>query len=121
VWLRGGFVVEGPCLLGAVVAKEFRATALKPLPAVLCLAPKCVGWRICLYRLGHSLRSGEDKIAKDWEACKQAVSTGTTEVTANEECSTTSFMPLEVANSFLDLFSIRADGYGPPIAKTFLP
>src|SRR2546421_9341675 len=27
------------------------------------------------------------KIARDWEACKQAVSTGTTENIANEQCS----------------------------------
>jgi hypothetical protein len=32
-------------------------------------------------------RFAMEKIAEDWEACKQAVSTGTTEIIANQQCS----------------------------------
>ena len=36
---------------------------------------------------GRITRFAMDKIAQDWEACKLAVSTGTTENIANEDCS----------------------------------
>ena len=75
-----------------------------------------------------------EKIAKDWEACKQAVSTGTTEVIANEECSCELLLRfslpckhhlLHAAQSGqlipLSLFHPRWWLNGPPIAKTFLP
>jgi hypothetical protein len=74
-----------------------------------------------------------EKIAKDWEACKQAVSTGTTEVIANEECSCELLLRfslpckhhlLHAAQSGQpiprSLFHPRWWLNGPPIAKTFL-
>jgi hypothetical protein len=73
-------------------------------------------------------------IAEDWEACKQAVSTGTTEIIANEECSCELLLrySLPCKHHLLracltgtpiprSLFHPRWWLNGPPISKTFTP
>jgi hypothetical protein len=73
-------------------------------------------------------------IAEDWEACKQAVSTGTTKIIANEECSCELLLrySLPCEHHLLQacvtgtpiprsLFYSRWWLNGPPISKTFTP
>jgi hypothetical protein len=79
-------------------------------------------------------RFAMDKVAEDWEACKFAVSIGTTEIMANEDCSCELLLRyslpckhylLEAAQTGQPIPKTLFHPWwwlnGPPIVKTFIP
>jgi hypothetical protein len=84
--------------------------------------------------IGQVTKFAMEKVTQDWEACKQAVSSGITEIIANEQCSCELLLRfslpckhhlLQAARTGqpipVSLFHPRWRLNGPPITKSFTP